>query len=108
MPVPKRAHKRRSEAELAPVRREVVQLFDEAQRLHKRGKKELARRRVRQARRKAMKVQLRLKEYGDRFCRSCDAYLVAGENMTIRVRNGVRIRRCLACGAVRRRILRTS
>jgi len=105
MPIPLRSHKRRSENELAPVRKEVAALFAEADQLFRQGEKELARRRVRQARRKAMKVQLRLRDYADRFCRRCDAYLVPGENMTIRVKKGMRIRRCLVCGAVRRKVL---
>jgi RNase P subunit RPR2 len=32
-------------------------------------------------------------------------YLVEGENATVRIRGKVRIRRCLSCGAVRRKVL---
>jgi|GEM_PF-2247341 len=106
MPTPKRAHKRRSEQELAPVRQRVAGLFDEAEVLFRKGEKALSRRRVRAARRAAMKVQLHIPEHADRYCRKCDSYLIIGENATVRVKDGIRIRVCKECGAVRRRVLR--
>ncbi len=105
MPIPRRAQKRRSERELAPIRQEVARLFDEAEALFRRGDTEMARRRVRQARKRAMSVRLRIPEHADRYCRACDAYLVQGKNMTVRIKDGMRIRVCRACGAVRRKRL---
>ncbi len=102
---PRRNNRRRSEQELAPIRREVAGLFVEAESFFRVGDEAMARRRVRAARRAAMKVRLRIPEHADRYCRACDAYLVQGRNMTIRVKAGVRIRVCGVCGAVRRRML---
>lgn len=101
-----RTYRRRSDKELAPVKAEIARLFDEAERLGRAGKGELARRRVRAARRAAMKVQLRMGEHALRYCRSCDACLILGENATVRIRDGVRILRCGECGAVRRKVVK--
>jgi ribonuclease P protein subunit RPR2 len=100
-----RGYKRRPEALLASVRKEVSRLFDEAELLFRQRKRKLARRRVRQARRTAMKAQLRIPEHAERYCRGCDSYLVPGVNATVRLKSGMRIRRCLECGGVRRKIL---
>ncbi len=102
----RRVHKHRPKQVLDAARAEVAHLFDEAKALFEAGKPELARRRVRAARRAAMKVQLRIPEFWHRYCRRCDAYLVQGENSTIRIRNGIRILRCGECGAVRRTVVR--
>jgi RNase P subunit RPR2 len=103
---PRRAHKRRSEKELSAVRAEVATLFAEAKAYFEKGDKKLATRRVRAARRRAMKVQMPIPEYALRYCRSCEGYLKQGVNCTIRIRNSIRILRCLECGAVRRKVLR--
>jgi RNase P subunit RPR2 len=105
MAIVTRSYKRRPEALLASVREEVSRLFDGAELLFRQGKGGLARRRVREARRRAMKAQLRIPEHAERYCRGCDSYLVQGVNATVRFKNGVRIRRCLECGAVRRKVL---
>jgi RNase P subunit RPR2 len=83
----------------------VATLFGEAEAFFVKGDKKLATRRVRAARRWAMKVQMPIPEYGLRYCRSCEAYLKQGVNCTIRVRDKIRILRCLECGAVRRKVL---
>lgn len=103
--VVRRSYKRRPEQVLAAARKETELLLDEARRLFLAGEGGLARRRVRQARRVAMRVQLRLPEFWHRYCRACDAPLIQGENSTIRIRGGIRILRCGECGAVRRRVL---
>ena len=104
--MPQRSHKRRSERELSPVREEVAALFAEAKRCFDAGDKRLAQRRVKQARRKAMKVQMPIPEHALRYCRSCDNYLEQGVNCTIRIRDKIRILKCLECGNVRRKILK--
>ncbi len=106
MPFVKRSHKRRPDHVLDTAREEAARLFGEAGRFHAAGDDAMARRRVRQARRAAMRVQLRIPEFWNRYCRACDAYLVQGENSTIRVKKGVRILRCQACGAVRRKVVK--
>lgn len=98
----RRGYKRRPRHVMEAAREEVARLFDEAERHYRAGNEELARRRVRAARRTAMKVQLRIPEFWQRYCRRCNSYLVLGENATMRFRNGMRVRRCLACGAVRK------
>jgi ribonuclease P protein subunit RPR2 len=103
MAIVTRGYRRRPAALLATVRKEVDRLFDEAELLFRQGKGELARRRVRRARRTAMKAQLRIPDHAERYCRGCDSYLVPGVNATVRLKGGVRIRRCLECGAVRRK-----
>ncbi|RME31431.1 ribonuclease P [Candidatus Woesearchaeota archaeon] len=102
----RRGYKRRPAKVLRSAREEVARLFAEAERQFDAGRKDLARRRVRNARRAAMKVQLRIPEHWHRYCRRCDNYLKQGVNCTIRIRKGIRIRRCLECGAVRRKIMR--
>lgn len=102
---PKRSYRRRPQRNIDAARLEIAKLFTEAEMFYRAGDQEMARRRVRAARRRAMKVQLRIPEHWHRYCRACDAYLVTGENATIRIKDGVRIRRCLACGAVRRRVI---
>jgi RNase P subunit RPR2 len=62
-----RTHKRRPAHILQKARAEVAALFDEAEALWRQGDEKLARRRVAQARKHAMKVQLRIPEQGDRF-----------------------------------------
>ncbi len=99
----RRGYKRRPAHVLAAARNEVVRYFSEAAVFHEQGRADLARRRVRAARRAAMKVQLRIPEYWLRYCRRCHHYLVLGENSTLRVRQQLLIRRCLVCGAVRRK-----
>ncbi len=100
---PVRSYKQRSSRELAPVKEEVLRLFAEAKAFHDAGKKEYARRRVTAARRRMMKVQLRVPELEGKYCRACNAYLEAGVNATTRLKNSIMIRRCNECGAVRRR-----
>jgi RNase P subunit RPR2 len=100
-----RAHKQRPEKALAPVREEVARIFAEAEGFFTRGDKRMAQRRVKQARRLAMKVQLRIPEHAHRYCRACDSFVKEGVNATVRIRGKVRIRRCLGCGAVRRKLL---
>ncbi len=103
--IPERANRRRPDSELAPARKEVAQLFNEAERFFLAGDKEMARRRVRAARKAAMKVRLRIPEHNHRFCRECESYLKQGMNCTVRIRDGIRITRCAECGAVRRKVL---
>lgn len=101
-----RGYKRRPRKVLAAAREEVSRLFDDAKACFARGAYELARRRVKAARRAAMKVQLRIPEFWNRYCRRCNSYLVQGENSTIRIRGGVRILRCHECGSVRRKVVK--
>lgn len=105
MAAPRRSYRRRPEKVLAAARDEIGRLFAEAEREFDKGRKDLARRRVRNARRAAMKVQLRIPEHWPRYCRKCDNYLKQGVNCTIRIKEGIRIRRCRECGAVRRKVL---
>lgn len=102
----KRSYKRRPSHLLEKTRGEVALLFDTAELLWRKGDVALATRRVAQARRAAMKVQLRIPEQGERFCRRCNAVLIPGENVTFRIKDGVRIRRCGECGTLRRRMMR--
>ncbi len=104
--IPQRSNRRRPDSELAPARKEVSRLFDEAERYFLAGDKEMAKRRVRAARKAAMKVRLRVPEHNHRFCRKCESYLKQGVNCTVRIRAGIRITRCLECGAVRRKVLK--
>lgn len=98
-----RSHKRRPESLLQPIRAKIAQLFDEADALFTKGQKEIAKRRVKAARRLAMKVQLRIPQYKDHFCRDCNNYQKIGQNVTIRIRDGIRIKTCKECGKIRRR-----
>jgi len=106
MPFMKRGYKRRPEHVLNAAREKVKRLFDEAKAFHQASDPVMAKRRVKQARRAAMRVQLSIPEFWNRYCRSCDAYLVQGENSTVRVKRSVRILCCKACGAVRRKVVR--
>jgi len=103
--IPQRANRRRSEHELTPIRKEVAKLFDEAERYILAGDKRLSQRRVHQARRLAMKVRLRIPEHAGRYCRKCESYLKPGVNSTTRIKDGIKITRCLECGGVRRKVL---
>ena len=91
---PVRSYKQRSPRELAPVKEDVLRLFAEAKAFHDAGKKAFAKRRVTAARRRMMKVQLRMPELEGHFCRACNAYLEPGVNATTRLKNKVIIRRC--------------
>ena len=85
---------------------EVTLLFQEAKAFFTAGKLGLAKRRVKAARRVAMKVHLRLPTFWHRYCRSCSSYLEQGKNSTIRIKKKIRILHCQDCGYVRRKILR--
>lgn len=50
--------------------------------------------------------QLRSTPIDKRRCRACGAFL-SGRTMRVRVRDGIRVTTCLACGATRRRPLRS-
>lgn len=89
------------------ARKKVAVRFAEARAAFGNGEKELARRRVKQARKAAMAVRLRIPTYWNRYCRHCNAYLVQGENSTIRLRSGMRLLRCQECGYVRRKVTRS-
>lgn len=105
MATEKRSYKRRPAHVLRKAEQAVADLFAQARQEWARGEREMVKRRVRQARRAAMRVQLRIPDYWRRYCRRCDAYLVQGENSTVRVKGGVRILRCAECGYVRRKVL---
>ncbi|MBR9692933.1 hypothetical protein GOV07_03290 [Candidatus Woesearchaeota archaeon] len=101
----KRGYKKRPPAVLKQAHQEVRRLFDEAKASFVAGNTKMATRRVKQARRTAMRVQLRIPEFWNHYCRTCDAYLVQGTNSTIRVKKGIRILRCQECGNVRRKVM---
>jgi len=42
------------------------------------------------------------KEERSHFCRKCGAYLVPGENLTVRIQHGKVIRTCRECGTISR------
>lgn len=55
------------------------------------------------ARRVGMRYNVRLlPEYAELCCRGCSAFWVEGRTVRSRLRGGVRVRTCLACGRVRR------
>ncbi len=63
-----------------------------------RGDPARARQLVSKARKVAMGQRVRIPaEVRRRFCRSCDAFWVVGENCRVRLRSGVRVVYCLSC-----------
>ncbi|MDN7025229.1 ribonuclease P [Methanoculleus sp. FWC-SCC1] len=60
---------------------------------------EWSRRCVERARKIAMRQRVRIdRRFKRRFCRRCNAYLVPGANMRVRIHRGCVIVTCLVCG----------
>ncbi len=69
----------------------------------------LADRYVALARRIGTRYNVRLlPEYRERYCRGCSRFWVEGRTVRTRFRGGRRVRTCLACGRVRRVLLRST
>jgi ribonuclease P protein subunit RPR2 len=67
------------------------------------GRPELADRYVALARKVGTRYNVRLPgPLREMCCRACSSYWVEGRSVRTRLRAGVRVRTCLACGAVRR------
>ncbi len=87
----------------------IADLFALAETESARPHPELANRYVALARKIGMRYNVRLlREYRELYCRSCSAFWVEGRNVRTRLRAGVRVRTCLACGRERRTRLRPS
>ena len=77
-------------------------LFKEAEEVFKEDKK-LANKYVNQARKIAMKVNLKLpREIKRKFCKHCYSYLKHGINVTVRSKDGKVIYTCKECGKIMR------
>jgi RNase P subunit RPR2 len=66
----------------------------------------ISKRRVKAARRIAMKFHLKIPELKNDFCRKCNAYIKF--NNKTRIKNKFRVVTCLECGSIRRIKLKTS
>ena len=66
----------------------------------------VSKRRVKAARRIAMKFHLKVKELKNDFCRKCNSYL--GTSRSVRIKNKFRVVKCLNCGHIRKTKLKTS
>ncbi|MFB6143903.1 MAG: ribonuclease P protein component 4 [Candidatus Nanohaloarchaea archaeon] len=83
----------------------IRRLFDLAEEKFSEGRKELADRYVELARRTGMRHQVSIpREFRHRFCSSCGAFLVPGENCTVRIdsKNATVNYLCEDCGEVER------
>ncbi len=87
----------------------IADLFALAESESARPHPELANRYVVLARKIGMRYNVRLlPEYRELYCRRCSAFWVEGRNVRTRLRAGVRVRTCLACGRERRTRLHPS
>ena len=85
----------------------VAELFALAESEASGGRTALPNRYVGLARKVGMRYNLRLPaEYRELYCRGCSVYWVEGRTVRTRLRAGRRIRTCLACGRVRRVLVR--
>jgi len=81
----------------------ISDLFALAEKEATDGLPELADRYVRLARKIGMRYNVRLlPEYSEVFCRGCSRFWVEGRTVRTRLREGRRVRTCLACGRERR------
>lgn len=85
--------------------KKIANLIKEAKALSKRNPV-ISKRRVRAARRIAMKFHLKIPELKYDFCRKCNAYIKV-KNKT-RIKHKFRVITCLECGSIRRTKLKTS
>jgi ribonuclease P protein subunit RPR2 len=84
------------------ARERIAILFEHAERFFPEHP-EWSDRCVERARKIAMRERVRIpREYRRRFCRRCNAYLVPGINMRVRVHGGKVIVTCRVCGNQRR------
>lgn len=98
-----RRRDKRSEREIA--RERVARLVELAERALVAGRPDRAQRYGEIAWRVKTRYQLRGTPIDARRCRACGAFLSAATSH-VRIRDGIRITTCLACGAARRRPLK--
>lgn len=106
---PKRSYKQKPERELRAAKEKIVSLFVKADNYFLEGKKDLANKYVKKARRKAMSVKINLNRYNNyknKFCKHCYSYIKLGVNAKRRVKNKIQLTTCLECGKVSRKPLR--
>lgn len=85
----------------------IADLFALAEKEAASGHGALADRYVVLARRIGMRYNVRLlAEYRELYCRGCSKFWVEGRTVRTRLRQGHRVRTCLACGRERRTALR--
>ncbi len=81
----------------------IADLFALAEREATGSSPQLPDRYVALARRIGMRYNVRLiPEFQELYCRGCSRYWVEGRTVRTRLREGVRVRTCLACGRERR------
>ena len=95
--MPKRPNKK-SKAAKNEAKEKIKDFFEMAEEVFKEDKA-LANDYVRKARRVAMKFQLKRlpTSVSRRFCKHCHSFLVPGENLRIRTREGHVVYYCLEC-----------
>ncbi len=85
------------------ARERVRRLFELAEEAAREGRRGRAHRYVELARKLAMRAQTGLpSRYRRRVCQGCYAYLHPGSTARVRLRNGVLVTTCEACGHVNR------
>lgn len=95
--MPKKRNKK-SKAAIKEAKEEIANFFEKASEVFKENKA-LANDYVRKARRIAMKFQIKRlpKNCNRRYCKHCHAFLVPGENLRVRTREGHVVYYCLDC-----------
>jgi len=85
------------------ARERIADLFGLADAEWRRGNPRLSDRYVTLARRVGTRYNLRIPpEYRELYCRNCSTYWAEGRTVRTRMRDGIRVRTCLLCGAVHR------
>ena len=102
----RRRRSRRKPREKVEIARERIEiLFSKAREEALKGNEEIARDLVREARKVAQKMNVRIpRKYSMEYCRKCNTYLIPSKTSIVRVNkfNKTIDVRCLRCGYVRR------